>query len=284
MGILGNIVKAIYKPIDVAVTTFAHPIQVTKAIFDPKTTVSQVVQKTIAEPKSKQITDVITAGLGYATALGGAVAIGTKGVVKAAASLIPSTTKGKIIAAVVAPVAISAVAQNPKIVTSTVPEVVPALTAFGSDIGKFSKDPSLENAKKIVTENPIVAGGLLLVGGAAAIPAAAALTNAYENIQTREAVKDLTKEISTTLPATLPTTEKIKSDPINNTQIAQAPVVASTPAVNKVTPTTLVKRKPLRLKKASPQQINQRVNVIVSNKNSSVGTKNYLNKRILLNQ
>ncbi len=294
MGFLSNIGKAISgaaksvatavvkspvgKVMDVATVAFVHPIQTIKAVVSPTTTVKQVVETHFAQPLSKQITETVIATAGYAGAVVGGAAIGTAA--KAGTllpALIPATTKGKVIAAIAAPVVLGAVIKEPIKTAETIAGAPSALANVGANVAQFAADPSLEHAKEIITENPIIVGG---AAAAAAILGAKALLPAIVGAKQIEAVQEQTEAIreATSGMKTLeqPTTT--------------APIAPITPATERVVTTAAAKsstKRKRRSVKAPTQNISQRVNVVVANKSTSTGlrqTHKYLNRELLISR
>jgi hypothetical protein len=283
MGLLSGIVKAIYKPLDIAITTFTHPFQVANAIISPTKTVSEVVAKTIAEPKAKQITDVLLAGASYAGIAGAAKSVATKGIVAASKAILPNTFKGKATLAATTLVAVPAAITNPKLVTQStnyISKVPDKLTTFGSDVGELSKDPSLKKTLELVKDNPEVSIGLgLLTGGLGAkllFPTAAnVLANTFDNPKLPEIPKSIPVEIPKSIPVEIPKTKPSNLPKENNVSLTP---IENTPANNSLaTQTNLPQtaqtktlssspRRKKTYKRIKPQSISQRVNVIIGNK------------------
>jgi len=241
-----------------------------------------VVAKTVAEPKAQQIGEVITTGLTVGSVFGAVKSIATKGIAKAVTAVIPSTTKGKVKAAIAVPAGISAVASNPKILSEAA-SIPSKSAAFGADVGRFTADPSLESALNIVQENPLISG---LVAGGAVLGGAGAIISgvgALENVRTRESVVDLTSALQNSPSSNLPSDSGAAAKPVQTSTEPFAPSTAVTPATAKLSATSTKKSKSSR--KSTPSVINQKVNVIVQNKNTSAGirsqTKNYIKEPLL---
>jgi hypothetical protein len=283
MGLLGNLVNKLYTTIlDPFTTIVAHPLQSGKAIIDPNTSFSNLVKKTVSEPKLQQITEVLTTGTVLGSGLGLAKGIATKGLLPVVKNLIPTTGKGKLIGGTTLLVGGGILTQTQKPLTtlSTIPS---KLTAFGADVGTFIDQPTLLNAEKILKENPGVS--IALGAGAVAAGAGALVTGfgAIENIQTREAVKDLTKELSTqpvsTLLPTSPTETKRVSEIPATSNLSPVSMTPQTPQTQVLSSTAGVRRQK-RKSMRSPASISQRVNVIVSNRSIGTQNKTYLKREI----
>ena len=147
----------------------------------------------------------VDAVLGYAasnpfvTAAVGAAAYNPSALASAAKSgygaLSPTA---KLATVVAAPVVVGAVVSNPGLV-SKAGKAPSDLARFGSDLGEFAEDPTLSGAKQILSNSPLISGGIAL-GGAALIGGGIAGTLA--TIANTSAIKKNTQ--SSTLPASLP--------------------------------------------------------------------------------
>lgn len=282
MGLLSGIVKAIYKPLDIAVTTFAHPIQVASAIVSPNKTVAQVVAKTIAEPKAKQITDVLVAGASYAGIAGGIKTVATKGITKVAAAVMPKSNVGKVAAAATAIVATPIVITNPSVVTkaaNVVASTPSKLSAFGSDVGQLTKDPSVKGFVEVVKENPEVSAGLTIAAGALGakflLPTAANLVSNTFGDDVKAITPTSTPNI---IPSSsvLPTETKSKviaQEPPAVSNLAPSSQLPPTPQTQVITSSTTSVRRKKYSKKLTIPPISQKVNVII-------GNKTFINRRV----
>ncbi len=288
MGLLSNIggalkkaatavVKTIQPVMDPLTVAFVHPIQTAKAIVGP-TTVKQVVETHFEQPLSKQITETVIAGAGYATAALGAGAVAAKGVAATAATLVPATVKGKVIAAVAAPVVIGAVIKEPAKTIEAAASLPSGLANVGGNIAGLVADPSIEKAKALVTENPVIVGA---AAAAAAIVGAKAILPAIVGAKQIEAVQEQTEAIREVGKAQQPVI-------VEGAPTTEAPTAPITPKTERVVTTaakTSGKRKK-RSSKAAAQNISQRVNVVVANRAVSTGirqTHKYLNRKLLIN-
>jgi len=256
---------------DPLTVAFVHPIQTAKAIVGP-TTVKQVVETHFEQPLSKQITETVIAGAGYATVALGAGAIAAKGVAATAATLVPATIKGKVIAAVAAPVIIGAVIKEPTKSIEAAASLPSGLANVGGNIAGLIADPSIAGAKALVTENPVIVGA---AAAAAAILGAKAILPAVIGAKQIEAVQEQTEAIREVAKGGIAAPAPI------------APTAPVTPATERVV-TTAAKTSTARKKrsvKAPVQNISQRVNVVVANKSTSTGlrqTHKYLNRELLI--
>lgn len=273
-----GVIDTITKPAQVVGVVVSHPITtLTKGYGAAK-------QEVLGEKASTSIGKVVlNTGVVGAAVLTGGTSAGRTIAVNVGKSLIPKTTSGKIIAGLAAPAVVTAVANNPKIITEAAK--LPAKSAaFGADVGKATANPTKENLLNIAKENPLITGLVVGAGaltlGKTLLPTAGAITN----IQTKEAVQDLTSQLQSLPTAAVPPVVDT-SKSLTTTQTPFSPTTAVTAATAPL-PTTSGTRKVAKRasKKAIPQNISQRVNVVVQNKNSSVGirqSKNYLKRSIL---
>lgn len=285
MGLLSSIGKGIAKGLDVLTVSLAHPVQTATAIVSKKSTVQDVVTSHFAQPLPEQIKDIVLGTASIAAtvvggaAIGGAAKAGTLApkAISIGKALIPTTLKGKAVAAVAAPIVIGAVAKEPVKTISTVAKAPGELSQFGGDLATFAANPSLSSAKQIVTESPILsaATGLIVAGGAIKT-----LAPAIATARQTEAIQEQTKAIegATGAVTVIDKSQEFKALPVaeNNAPVPQ------TPQTQKISSTT-AKKRTRRAKKAVVPSVNQRVNVIVANRNTSTGMKNYLKREVLLN-
>jgi len=296
MGIFSNlidkvakipIVNKVFQPGGIA-DKITSPIQYFGAIVaNPGTTITQgpnaALQKAKDESFEKQAGKVLlNTGTVAAAVLTGGTTAGRTAATTIGKSLIPKTAKQVLVTAAVVPVAAGVLSQTKKPL-DIVTKAPSALLEFGKDAGKLIEDPSLKNAEKLLKENPgvsIALGGAgLIIGGKSLLPAAGAVTN----IQTKEAVQDLTNQLSN-IPTAGAIVGEDTSKELTTTQKPFSPTTAITPATQIQKPTTqsMGVRRQKRKSTRSPVAVNQRVNILVQNKNSSIGTKNYLKREILV--
>lgn len=273
--------KVITKTLDTATVVLAHPIQTATAIVSKKSTVQDVVTSHFAQPVGKQVKDILLGTAGIAATVVGGVAIG--GAAKAgtlapkaisvAKALIPATTKGKVIAAGATYVAAAAVIEKPSLAVSAPKDVL----NFGGDLGKLIASPSVEKAKELISESPVISAGagLLLAGGAIkSIAPAIALSRQTEAIQEQTEVIKSGAPMYSTMPVT-PTKTVITESPM----VIAAPT-ATTAQTNTVSKSSGTVRRPKRKSVRSVPNVSQRVNVIVGTKVNSIGMKNYIKRGI----
>jgi hypothetical protein len=254
-----------------------HPIKTTEAIISKDKTIQGVIKEHFAQPLPTQISQTLLSTVGYATALigGGAIATAAKAgtiktaVVQGAKSLIPTTTKGRITAAIAAPVVVGAISKQPVASLKFVAKAPGELSQFGGDVASFATNPSLESAKQIIKESPVIsaAAGLVIVGGAAK-----AIIPAIATARQTEAIQEQTEAIKgvSALPAATKEEKAISVMPAQPATLAQTQTISKT--------SVRVHRKP-RIKE-KPLNVSQRVNVIVSNNKTE---KKYLNTIVLKN-
>jgi hypothetical protein len=282
MGILSKARSALTKTLDVVATTYAKPLTVAKAIISPKTTVKQVVTEFRSQPVKEQQKGIIKGAAGWSAALltAGALAIPAVGsaVAGAAKSIIPKTAKGKVIAAVAAPIATGAIIREPTKTATTLINAPSELAQFGGDIASFAAAPSMSSAKNIFKESPLISTALI---GAGVAGAGAAVTSAVSGYLTREEMEKQTKALEAQTAAIaagglggIGTTQLIKEQPMGDGGTVTTPQTT--------TVSTEKRRYKRRTSKKEPLVRNSiRLNIL----NNPVGlkinsTKKYLNERL----
>jgi hypothetical protein len=236
-----------------------------------------------------------TAIAGTAVAAAGAAVAASSSATAIATKLIPTTTKGKVIAAVATPVAAGAIIEKPKETTKAIISLPSNLANVGANIADLATDPSLSNAVDLVKENPVIVGGAVAAAGTAAIVGVSNLvsgtltrremreqTAAFE--EQAQAAKEQVKILqnATTLPTT---TNQVQSIPATtgSSPAAASPVLPQTQTITATTGSSSTKRKKSS-RKPLQSKISQsvRVNVIgVSSANRTY--KKYLNTITLKN-
>jgi len=276
MGLLSNLASGINKVLEQGTFMFAHPIQAVSAGLSKEKTIAGETEKFFSQPVSKQLTQVAVSGVSTALVAVGTAKIAAAGVVATATKLIPATTKGKVIASIAAPVALGAVVSQPTKTLSAISQTPGALANVGSNVAGFIAEPSIEKAKEIATENPVIVGAIatagLLAVGSKVIPAVATYTQTQAIQEQTSAIKGATglvvesgkdKDVIT-IPAQ-------QTNPIPQT--AQTQVIKT----GAVTSTRRKRKKAVIM----PQNISQRVNVLVNNDNRHA-TKNYIKREVLI--
>lgn len=279
--------KVITKSLDTLSGIVTNPV-----IAITKGTTASTKAFTTATPITNAVKTITNIGLAAAAVVGvGAVAEGGLAAVGSGVSkLIPSTTKGKVIAAVAAPVVLGAVAKQPAAAAQAVLNTPSSLANFGGNAAQLIANPSLSNAKTLISENPVVAsvvGGAAVIGAGVGLGTAASLISNYQNTK---AVKENTAATLGGASDSLPISVSDQSGRMFSIQPVQQGALASatpvTPQTQSVSKSGAVRRRKRKSKSSAPTSLNQKVNVIVSNRNSSVGirqSKRYLNREILLN-
>lgn len=298
MGILGNLIdkvgkskvgQSVFKP-GGAVDKLTKPVQLVGAIVaNPVTAVtkgvSAALDKSRNESFEKQAGKVlVNTGTVAAAVLTGGTSTGRTVATTVIKALTPTTAKGALTLAIAAPVTVGVLKETKKPLDVIV-KAPGALTAFGSDVGKAIEDPSLSSITNIVKENPTVSavvGGLAIGAGAGALVSG---LGAIENIKTRESVQDLTQQLSIMPVSPAPSTVGATPPAAKTEQKPFSPTTAVTPATAPLSSTNGTRARKKRTTKKVQPSVNQRVNVIVQNKNTSTGiratNKNYLKRSIL---
>lgn len=289
MGLLSSLVSKVKtsvvgKALDTLSAAFIKPVETVKAIISPTKTVADVVKQVEKQSLTKNITSTV---LNTATAAAAVVGVGAisaaskagtlaTSAASVAKSLIPSTAKGKVIAAVAAPVIVGAIAKEPVKAIKAAVSAPTELAKFGGDVATFAANPSIETAKQVIKESPVISA---IVGTAAIGTAIATVAPAVSAYLQREVVKEQTEVLK----------EAITAIPQSSSGVVYAadvqpisPSVPITPETKAITSGSAIKKRRKAKVKEKPLNVSQRVNVIVSNQNI-LRNKRYLNKELLLN-
>lgn len=295
MGLLSNIVSSVKssvvgKALDTLSAAFIKPVETVKAIISPTKTVSDVIKEVEKQSLAKNITStVLNTAAAAATIVGaGAVSAAAKAgtllpaAATAAKALIPTTTKGKIVAAVAAPVVVGAVIKEPVSTIKAISTAPSELAQFGGDIATFIKEPSISTAKEIIKESPLISAGVAAATIGAGV---AAVAPAISGLLTRETIQEQTKVLEKAISNDTIVDKDIlppKDSKIYYPVDTISPSAPITPETKAITPTTTKKAiRRARKKKKPVTNISQRVNLMVSN--TGVRNTNYINRRVLLN-
>lgn len=278
MGIFESISKAVLTPIAAVGNLIGKGLKSTGIVksYTPqkagdlaKTTFGKVLGTSIAA------TGVALAGAAAAGSSAGAVSLrsfagkGSKIIVKGVKSVVPSTAKGKVIAAVTAPIAVGAVVKQPKAAAEAVIKAPKELAQFGGNVADVAVNPSKESVSNLIKESPVLtaaagAAGLAAVGGSVAGLVSGALTRGEIKKQTEALTTLAEKQVLTTTQPTI---------------APQQAITPATQAVKEAAPLSTTSTPRKRRSRSRSKPISQRVNVIVNQKNTGVRiTKKYLNK------
>lgn len=235
--------------------------------------VSQKSKDLAAEFKQGGIKQVVKSeapnvakGLVITAAVGAGVLAAATPVGQAIASkVIPKSLGGKIAAGVAAPIIVGAVAENPVKAAKAAGKTATGLVNFGGNVASFAEDPSLQGAKDIFKENPVITtllggAGVLAVGGGLGLAANTAATF----LNTQATNQDTNQGL-------LGSSDADFLPPVTSQQMvagSQVPVTAETQNLS----TGSSSRRKKSKKVVEPMKINNRVQVVIQN-------KNYINPR-----
>lgn len=280
MGILSSIGKGLKKALDVNLAVFAAPV--TTLTKGAKAGIAKV-EKQSATERTLRILGTTAAAAG--TVLGAGTAAGRAAVSAAAkkvgSALVPRTPKGVITAAVATPVIAGAVARRPKEVAKTVAKAPGELAKFGGDLAELGADPSLETAKELIKESPLLTAGAGLIISGAAVGTAARVAApivggaiSRANQKSEVVVKESAASAAQVAPVAAPVSQA--------TVGAAAPTAPVTPQTKTVTKTPSKKRRKRRTA-TKKRSVNQRVNIVISNKTTGQRVTNKYIKEACLN-
>lgn len=287
------VVKGVTYGLDAISAAVTRPFQF---VQDPQAAMKsfQTASKTENITKTVVNTGLAAAATVAAATVAGSIAAGTvvtdlSAAFKAIGSAAVANPKTAIAATVAAPVVISAVASSPKLQSSIV-NAPTSLTNFGSNIGQLINEPSVEKAKELVKENPLLAAGTAAAGVSAVGLGTAGIVSSVLNTQSIREQTETIKETSKSLPAASTSLETPKTTPSAAVATPTAPQTPITPETKPLIATagsggtTTSKRKKRTSIKPTNQNIRQNVNVIVSNRSNSTGMKQtakYIKREVL---
>jgi len=239
--------------------------------------------------KTGQVLSTAAAGtaiVGAVAAVGSAVS--AAGGVRAAASkvltsVIPTTTKGKIIAAVATPVIVGAVTREPEKTLSTAINAPKELSQFGGDVATFAASPSIDTARAVITESPIISSAVAVAAAGAVGSVVAPVVGGYLQRETiQEQTKTLEKAISTAQP--IPESGIIKVPPQSEQLQKEQPLGDGGSAP--LPETTIINAPKKRYKRRQKQKtpsVRQSVKININNRpvGLKIENKRYLNELII---
>ncbi len=265
MGLISSIKKAASKVKEVAKTVGTALIKDQQRLSPIKVDSGGLRLPTTQEFKqqTKQTaTSVILGGAAVAAAANPVAAASLAS--KVVKSIIPKSTLGKVAASALVLPAAASIISNPQ----TVKKGASGVFNVEKNLIKVGRNPTGENIKELITENPIIvgaaAGAAALIGLKGASGAIASLVNTKaikENTQVTQAAqttqgKVLPAEVAAPVPVT-PATQTIEATKLSD-------------------PTKSTKRRKSKRREAV---INNRVNVLISNRNNNTGIR--ATKRII---
>lgn len=291
MGILSRIKKIAKGVAASAKTLVSHPVKsfttgakaISAVTAAPVTTLTKGLRAGEAQVKrqgilTSSIKNVASVGAVAGVVVGGGalagsatatrIVAGTAPVaIRAAKGLIPTTPKGRVIAGAATIVGAGAVINQPVKSTNALISAPGKLAQFGGNLADLAAEPSLENAKNIVKENPLLSAAAALAVGGTIVKTAAPLVsglltkNAIEN-QTEALLADNNTPYGTPAPAAL------------------TPVTPATQEISQSS-TRRIRKRPQRAQKSST--ISQKVQLMINNRQNSITTQNrrYINNDIL---
>jgi hypothetical protein len=181
---------------------------------------------------------------------------------------------------------IGALEKSPTKTIEKIASGVNSVSQFTGNVGGLLIDPSLENAKKTFTDNPVVTS--IVGAGAVAAIGLGASSLIASVVNTRAARANTEAEIANT-NAMLPSNSSIPTTTNNVPSISDGGSVIPTNTATPITPATAsittgngltsTKRKKRHNVTKQAQNVVQKMNIVIQNKNSStkLETKKYLN-------
>lgn len=242
--------------------------------------------KEASETKFGKVLGTAITGVGAAT---GIAAVGASAAATATAAKlgkgIGSTAlgvvkKNPITTAIAAPIVYGAIKENPKEAAKVLVKAPSDLANFGSNVSNLIVDPSMENVKETITENPILSAAIPTL---AAAPIIRSVLPVVTNLQTQEKIEDLKEDLSKNVTAAPSNQTQSIPATTGSSPTATSPVLPQTQTITATTGSASTKKKKTS-RKPLQSKISQsvRVNVVgVSSANRI--TKKYLNTIALRN-
>jgi hypothetical protein len=278
---VANVVKAApaaaKQTANIAVSIASNPVGAVKAVTSG-TSAKSFAKSETSKPLSQQITQTVVTGLEAigVTVAAGAVAAG------GVSALIPATVTGKIAAGTGVLIGGGAIIAEPLATTEAIVQVPQSLANVGGNIAEFAANPSLDSAANIVKENPVTSG-LLAAGAAVAVGAGVStlVASTVNTLATKENTAAL-KAGNVIIPAAVPAGETSGGASTITPTGSGLPITATNPTTPETVSLSETKTKAASKKrsKARREQINQKVNIIMSQNNS----EKYLNRRVQQNE
>lgn len=161
-------------------------------------------------------------------------------------------------------IAAGAVARRPSETLTAAAELPSGLVNVGGNVADLISDPSIENAKKLVTENPFIVGATAATALIAGGVGAGAVANTLATTANTRAIKESTKAE----PGLLKTKSESRADPVfSQAPLNTQPLTTVYPEKTSITAST---KKRKSIKKALPSPIFRNIfkpQVIVLNRN-----------------
>lgn len=248
-------------------TAVIKPIATVKAIISPKITFEEVRQEFLYPEEKKEILKATAkAVIGYAAAMTGVAAVSKLGVLGAAKLLIPTTLKGKAVAAVAVPFGVAYAIKKPEVIGQIAEAPI---TAF--EAGTVAAEPSYEAGLEFIKEHPYFSAAAITTALAAAGYSAVMISRLIPRVKKPEDV------IPAAIPSPPPEEQIIKEKPVGITE--EIPIV---PEVTTIT----TGRKPYKRRRAKiTPSVRQSVRVNIINRPTATGlritNKRYLNHRLV---
>jgi hypothetical protein len=193
-------------------------------------------------------------------------------VATAAKSLIPTTTKGKLIGTAAALITVPAVIKSPKLQEAII-NTPSSLVNFGSNVGYVIENPTIENAKNIFKENPLIAGGIAAATVAVAGIGLGSAASIAASLASRSATKENTAAILETSQPQLQTLEQPTQNIISSSEKPVGNDLLGVPIASPQTTTIQTGKKRYKKHKvALSPSINNNIQVNIQNR--SIGSEN----------
>lgn len=246
-----------------------------------KTTIKEASETKFGKVLGTAITGVgVTTGIAAVGASAAATATAAKLGKGIGSTALGVVKKNPITTAIAAPIVYGAIKENPKEAAKVLVKAPSDLANFGSNVSNLIVDPSMENVKETITENPILSAAIPTL---AAAPLIRSVLPVVTNLQTQKKIEDLKEDLSKNVTAAPSNQTQSIPATTGSSPTATSPVLPQTQTITATTGSASTKKKKTS-RKPLQSKISQsvRVNVVgVSSANRI--TKKYLNTIALRN-
>ncbi len=215
-------------------------------------------------------------------ASGAALAVGKAVSSKVVSTVAQATLKQQVVGGAVALVGTGVVIGNPVGSAKAIISTPSSLVNVGKNIGTLSANPSLENAKNIFTENPVVssilAGGAVVAAGLGVAGLANSVNTAINTSATKKNTQAVIKTISETGLVSSPTEESTSSKSLTPTLLNGASEGNSSPLFDEKKASEPSVVPPKTSESVNRNYSSNKINIMMSNRMGNKSSKVYIHK------
>lgn len=252
-----NILSAVKQTIEGAVFSGFTATPKLKSLVGEKTA------NTIAAVASHPFTSAAA----VATVLNPGAALSTTKAIssKVSSSFAAAPLKTQLAVGVGGLVGTGAILKNPSLVSKAA-DIPSGLVNLGGNVGEFIESPSIEKAKDIVTENPLLSGAIGGAGLLAVGVGAGAIANTTATYLNTKAIKENTNTVISPPSGTKNTDKVLVPDTAITKALAPPPLDSSVPEPSEITPT--------KTQETGTIKNQNKVNILIANQTKSTRNRN----------